>query len=82
MQTFTLRAPCRLETHAQIWDSKAERWETRKLAKPRLVQNPPQDFSPDEKAFIDSYRDALIRSIKANREARDADLNLIALRGE
>lgn len=71
MPSIKLQAPCRLETETRVWDSAASKWIIRKLDKPRLIQNPPQQFTPEEAENIERYAHVLGVYIKTLKEVRE-----------
>jgi len=68
MQPFTMKAPCRLEEGKRVWDTPTSQWTN---LKPRLIQNPPQTFTPEQTEYIQARTEMLVEHVRVNKRMRD-----------
>lgn len=68
MQPFTLKAPCRLEDGKRVWNTTEGKWIT---TKPRLVENPPQQLTEEQTAYIEKNIRMLGEYIVGVKELRE-----------
>jgi hypothetical protein len=69
MDRFTIKPACRLETEAPVWDVDLQTWRTARLKNPRLVQNPPQQFTSEQKQSLKEYMALLAELIRLETQA-------------